>query len=216
MSTEPTAADGGAPSPPPLAYADASTPRPDHLPAMAGITRGDVASLGLKLLAIFFLVQGAEAALVFIEIAVTAPSVGTGGVRFYYVIVVSVQLGIGLFLLLRGDRVGVWLLPKNDPVLAPSVGSPVELQAAALAVVGVVFAMVAVPELASFLWRYSQESAQSIRPDRTAASLITGIIKPGVQLVLGLWLFAGSKALAIRWQRTRTSAIRPSSDEGPL
>ena len=198
---------------PPLPYADTSTPRPEQIGASSGITRGDVASLALKLLGIYFLVQSASAFIFLIEITISSLRSWQAGRTVYYVAATAMQLAVGLILLLRGDRIALRLLPKSPHQIPSSPGSPVELQAAAFAVVGVFFALTSLPELASTIVQLANDAAQSIQPEHSAQFVIRQVMKPAAQLFLGVWLFLGSKRLTAYWQRTHSGSKPPPIDE---
>lgn len=197
---------------PALPYADSSTPDPDG----GGITRRDVATLAVKLVGVYMIIQG------FPDL-VQIGQLGFGGLSristmlwVYYLGMLVFYVGIGALLLVYGQRVSGRLLPKPDVSgsVAPAPWSPVELQAVAFSVLGMILIAVwALPGLVFDCWRYFFRHNPDAPPGQVI-DVMPYLVRHALELGLGLWLFYGSKRLSLYWQRLRSTARGP--DEGPL
>jgi hypothetical protein len=198
----------------PLSYADASVPRPEQIAMSGGVTRGDVAVITVRILGIYIMLQGLS------ELALVGSFMGFGygarGLNMTFVAVFGVFEAVGIFMVVKASTIGRWLLPQA--LMGPSADSvttsPVELQSAAFAVLGVLLVVWAAPDIVMALWRYTEDAIRSRPHDEGSSYLLGLLLKPGVNLVLGLWLFFGSKRLSLYWQKTR--AHRSGADSGPL
>jgi hypothetical protein len=209
-------ADGGVSDPNALPYADRSTPHPDQHGGTGGVTRRDVATIIVKLIGVYMILQGFPA-------VIAIGQYGFGGLGRinmsmwgYFLGMLGFYLGIGVLLLAFGDRASKWLLPKPGGTSSgpPRPGSPVELQAAAFAVAGVVMiAFWAIPGFVFDTWRYLVRNNPDAPPGQIL-EVTPFLVRHAMELGLGLWLFYGSKGLSLYWQRLRGSARGP--DEGPL
>lgn len=207
----PSEGNSGSPA---LAYADPATPRP-HV--AASTSRWDVAAIILKLTGIYLVVvQGLPA-------LAHAVDYGTGGTtRFsrslallYGVLFVLFSI-FGLVLMLTADRLAGWLLPRLDgyPTAAQTPTSARGVQEVAFSVLGIYLVAVdAIPGLAMYLWRWVAEPDSAIIAHTDVAPFI---VEHLVQLVVGLWLFFGSRQLANYWQRRRWEADASRERDGAL
>ena len=215
MSESPagTAAGANAPS---IPYAVPSTPRVGDQGA-SGVTRLDVATLALKLIGIYMIVGGLPH-LISLGGLVLAPSTFSGSSLIYYLVMMAIYFGIGILLVVHGQKLGAKLLAKHDPVPAAPVlpMSPRDLQAAVFAIVGIILVVtMALPGLVYDLWQWqfgSRPSSSQERLDELKPFLVNHLLELG----LGLWLFYGSHRLANYWERLSGRTREINSDEGPL
>ena len=123
--------------------------------------------------------------------------------------------GIGIAMLFSGPWVGRRLLPRTPVVLDRHVtpSSPVELQAAAFAFLGVFLATSTVSRFAAELANYFL--ARQLVP-QDFQSVFIRLLQPLIELALGIWLFFGSKQLSLYWNRLRRNEPRPHDESGPL
>ena len=197
-----------------LPYADPSTPH--QLGNASGISRGDIAALGVKLVGLYIMLQGLPYLSQVLEV-VGVSARFPGQWVFSELAVIAFLEAAGLALLLRGSEIGAWLLPKAGSTGIPTTaGSPVELQAAAFGVAGVLVAIPAVPEAASNIWRYLYDTSRNGPQPVAVSEFILNFIKPAAQIGVGAWLFFGSKQLARYWHRLRGEKRRPTDESGPL
>jgi len=205
---------GMGPQQAPISYADPTTPRAEHQSG-AGLTRRDAAALAVKLMGVYLIVQT-------IPILVDLGAWALEGVRMrpvlgYYLVRLGFFAGLGLVLIATGDRVGVWLLP--EPTAMPSPPASIEardLQAAAFAFVGVLMvAAWALPGLIydGWLYYYGNAASDNLQRMPNVGALIARHV---LELLLGIWLFYGSKRLSGYWQRVRSERPMSEHDERPL
>ena len=217
MTESSTGREPGAPTAPEsLPYADSTTPHPLQTGGGGGVTRHDLATLALKLLGIYMLVQALAA-------AGSAGELLTYGVRglpwtfvFFQIALVAFYGGIGWLLLLYGQRAAHRLLPEPLPGTAqPSATlSVTELQSAAFSVVALILVLVfALPGFIYDGWMYwgsnpadAAERMAQLKPD---------VARHVAELIFGVWLFYGSKRLAGYWRRIRARTAH-GPDDGPL
>jgi len=180
------------------------------------VTRRDIATIIVKLIGVYMILQGFPA-------LVAIGQYGFGGLGrismsmwAYFLGMLGFYLGIGALLLAFGERAAKWLLPRPDGSgsAAPWPGSPVELQAAAFSVAGVVIiAFWAAPGLIFDTWRYLFHNSPEAPPGQVV-ELMPFLLRHAMELAVGLWLFYGSKRLSLYWQRMRSGPSGP--DEGRL
>lgn len=203
--------DAGSASPP-IAYADPSTPEPRQVLGAQGITRGDVAAIVVRLLGIYVILQGLPLIAPLFEsrfdLVVTS---------VYGLVLTAFEL-VGIFLVWKATRLGLWLLPSETEAVGvpPGSSSPLDWQAVAFSVVGVVLACEAAPVLAHAFVRYTYESVYALAHGTTPSSLLLTLFRPTVQLLLGTGLFFYGKRLSHLWQRTRAMPLPRNDDAGPL
>lgn len=205
------ASDSGA-----IPYADRSTPSADHHGGSGGVTRRDVATIVVKLVGVYMILQGFPA-------LIAIGQYGFGGLGHismsmwgYFLGMLGFYIGIGALLLAFGDRAAKWLLPRPDGSRSapPAPGSPVELQASAFAVAGVVIvAFWAVPGFIFDTWRYLFHNSPDAPPGQIV-DVMPFLVRHAMELALGTWLFYGSKRLSTYWHRLRHESR--GADEGPL
>jgi hypothetical protein len=185
-----------------IAYADTSTPHVSDHSAMSPITRHDVASLAVRILGIYIAVQGLQLLGMLVSFGFRVSSVTST-----YAIAFIIYEAIAAVMILMAGRFGMWLLPKAVmlPNTSPESSASTDLQPVAFAVIGVLLAFWAAPEILSALWRntYTYRSSQ-IAFREPAQDLMLSLFRPVVQFVLGAWLFFGSKGLARYWRRIRS------------
>jgi hypothetical protein len=184
----------------PIAYADTSTPRASDHSAMSPLTRHDVASLAVRILGIYIAVQGLQFLGFLVSFGFRVSSVTST-----YAIIFSIYEAVGAVLILMAGRFGMWLLPKGVMLrnTSPESSPATDLQPVAFAIIGVLLAFWAVPEILSALWRNTYRSGP-IAFHEPAPDLMLTLFRPAVQFLLGAWLFFGSKALARYWRRIRS------------
>ena len=187
----------------PISYADTTTPSPREVAVEEPIARGDVAFVALRILAIYMILNGLS------TIAVLAGEFSIGGRYSLGGILVSpallwliVEEAFGVFLFVSAARLSVWMLPKvaMGPATAPGGVASSDWQAAAFAVVGIALAVLAAPDIAFMLYQSIRSVGQT-----QSEELALRLVKPLVQLVLGIWLFFGSHRLALVWRKMRSS-----------
>lgn len=186
-----------------IEYARPSTP---HAHMTAGITRGDIAVLAVRLLGIYLIIGALPALGYLIESFFTPMRLGTQ-VQFY-LMYVAILFAVGSFMVIKATLIGRWLLPKETMNPHPPVGAGTlgELQAVAFSVVGVALVVFASPDLAQIVAEYASGNK---RVDR--------LIKPGIEFIAGLLLFFRGKRLARYWQSLPASSpVLTDDDSGPL
>jgi hypothetical protein len=183
-----------------IAYADTSTPRESDHSAMSPVTRHDVASLAVRILGIYIAVQGLQ----FLGM-LTSFGFRMSGFTSTYAIAFIIYEAVAAVLILMAGRFGMWLLPRavKLPNTVPGSTAATDLQPVAFAVIGVLLAFWAAPEILSALWRNTYRSGP-IAFREPAQDLMLSLFRPAVQFVLGVWLFFGSKGLARYWRRIRS------------
>jgi hypothetical protein len=174
-----------------------------------------VAALAVKLMGLYLIVQAIPAVVAIVGWMMDgAPHGGAG----YYLSTFGLSAGLGLVLLAVGDRIGAWLMADPSPL--PSEPAPPDVrnvQSAAFAVAGVMLIAVwALPGLVYDGWR----SFYALNPVDAQQRAIEGrpyLARHVVELLLGLFLFYGSKRLSAYWHRLRTHRLsHADDDEGPL
>ena len=198
-----------------LPYADHSTPHAEDLRGSGGVTRRDIPTITVKVIGVYMMLQGFPALVSLGQFGLggmaripTAIWLYTGGMLAFYV-------GVGWLLLRYGERLGVMLLPKSDgsPPVPFGPWSPVELQATALAVVGLTVIVVwAVPGLVSDGWRQLQ--GRDLAAPGALRDMTPYLVHHACEFVLGIWLFYGSRRISLYWRRLRHKTRR--SEDGPL
>jgi hypothetical protein len=183
-----------------IAYADTSTPRVSDHSAMSPVTRHDVASLAVRILGIYIAVQGLQFLGMLVSFGFRVSSVSST-----YAIAFIIYEAVAAVLILMAGRFGMWLLPKAVmlPNTVPGSTAATDLQPVAFAIIGVLLAFWAAPEILSALWRNTYRSGP-IAFREPAQDLMLSLFRPGVQFVLGVGLFFGSKGLARYWRRIRS------------
>lgn len=199
-----------------LPYADRSTPDADDHRGSGGVTRRDVATITVKVIGVYMMLQGFPALVSLGQFGLGALTRIPTALWLYYAGMLAFYVGVGALLLRYAERVAALLLPKSDgsPPVPFGPWSPIEFQAAALAVVGMVVIVVwAVPGLVFDGWRQLHG-----RDLATAAGAVLDmtpyLVRHACEFSLGLWLFYGSKRISLYWHRLRHTGHRP--DEGPL
>lgn len=206
----------------PLPYALPSTESPPHFGAAGGLTRGDAAAIALRLTGAYCLLRGGElivqlpslASMARFRIFPPAPEVGL------YLAPCALNVGIGLWLILRTDRLAARLLRHRQPHLGPppaSVTDPAthgsfaamsgpELQSIAFSVIGVVLVSQSFIPLTLAAWYYffDQESRYRYQGPLAGSKLIEGL----AGLLVGIALFLGSRRLTAIWERIRRKRNR--------
>ena len=201
-----------------LPYAQPDTSRPHQAGDSRGLTRLDVAALALRVVAIYALLQGMYL-LVYLPgllmnyRAYRSASIGTEvlllGLGPY-----ALSLGVGVMLLLFADRLAPRLLP--EPAAGQEDGAPPalvrtsgpELQAVAFSVVGLLLALWSAKSLALAAWHFSRKQDAVDALDAWGTQALEFAVECG----LGLWVFFGSKRLALFWQRLRGQAASPPAN----
>ena len=199
-----------------IPYADRSTPHPEHHGGGGGVTRRDVAAIVVKLVGVYMVLQGFPPLVTLGQYGLAGPAGIPAYVWLYSLAMLGFYVGIGSLLLAYGDRAARWLLPRPDrsESAPPATGSPVEWQAAAFAVAGVVIIVFwAAPGFLFDLWRHFFRNNPDAPPGQIVEA-VPYLVRHALELALGLWLFYGSKRLSLYWQRLRGQ--RPGPDEWPL
>ena len=219
---EPSMQTGSSPvATPALAYADISTPRPEHIGMAAGITRGDVAVITIRILGIYIILQGLTE-LGFLAASFMGYGYGISRINVPFATVFALFEAVGVLMLIKAPWIARRLLPEAPatPTVNPGPGSPIELQSAAFAVIGVLVTVWAIPDVALAIWRYTNPAILTAPHEQGGMVLVESLLKPAVELVLGVWLFFGSKRLSLYWQKMRgPRAVRDGDtdgDAGPL
>jgi hypothetical protein len=193
-----------------LSYAHPGTQQPVHLGFASRMSRGDAASVALKILGVYLILQGVAALTQFPEILTQMPHYRPGTV-LYYLGPSFIFVGAGAWFLLRGDYLAKWILPKwapdkeSDAVAGRSLSAR-DLQAVAFSVVGVVLiAWAAVPRLMYAGWVFF--ALERTEAEISAAKRNVAMAIP--QLLIGVWLFRYPAMLAGTWSRLRRRKRNP-------
>jgi hypothetical protein len=205
----------------PLPYALPSTQSPPHLGAAGGLTRGDAAAIALRLTGAYCLLRAGE-------MMVQLPSlVSMSGFRIFphareiglYLAPCALNVGIGLWLILRTDRLAARLLrhrrphpalpaPETVPLSAGSFAgmSGPDLQSIAFSVIGVVLVAQSFIPLTVAAWYYffDQPSRYQYQWQAPGPKLIEGL----AGFLVGTALFLGSGRLTAIWARVRGKTRR--------
>lgn len=195
-----------------LSYADSSTPDPDG----GGVTRRDVATLAVKVVGVYMILQAFPALVSIGQLGFSGLSGVSTSLWAYYLGMLGFYVGLGVLLLVCGQRIASRVLPKPtaSASVAPAPWSPAELQAVAFSVLGVTLIVVwGLPGLVFDCWRNFFRNSPDAPPGQVM-DVMPYLVRHVLELSLGLWLFYGSKRLSLYWQRLRSTARGP--DEGPL
>jgi hypothetical protein len=195
-----------------IPYADASVPTARQTVLTSGITRGDIATLAVRVFGIYLLLQALPLVLYLFSAMyrVSGSWLSRAGQVVYFYAAYGVAIaGAGAFLVVKAPRVAAWLLPRStaNPDLPPAPGAWHGLQSVAVSIVGLYLAASAFPDLAASFARYASA-------DR---DMLPALIKSGVEFIAGLILFFRAKRISAYWQRL--GMPRPAStenDSGPL
>jgi hypothetical protein len=196
----------------PLQYAQPDASRPYLAGDAHGLTRRDVASLALKLVGIYSLLQGMSLVSYMPGLLMHYRAYRAASIAMEMLLLglgpYALSLGVGIFLLLFADRLAPRLLPEPAPGQADSPPpalvrtSGPELQAVAFSVVGLLLIVWSARSLALAAWNFYAGSRVIVealeRPGWGRYAL-----EAAVECGLGVWLFFGSKRLAGFWQRLR-------------
>jgi hypothetical protein len=189
-----------------LTYAVPTTPTAEEHSVGLGMTRGDVAALAIRIIGLYVAVQG----LLYLSFVFQYgfrfnPTAAVG------LVLLAVYEGFAAFLVILAPRIGRWLLPRS-PVQShdfAGVSWPLELQAVAFSVVGLVLVVSSAPRVIVILWSTIDRTMSFYR--NTSGDLIGSLLQPGTEFILGLLLFFGAKRLSLYWRGIR--AARPALDD---
>jgi hypothetical protein len=183
------------------------------------LTRYDAAVLAVRILGLYLLVQSATAWGWFVALLFSwrSNSAGVGwNDAIPFAIIPSAAYGaIGVFLLAAARWLAARLLPEAHAHDGPALAVR-HAQAVALSIVGALLTTEALPNLARAAWAYYYTSTNAGSVVSTKGSSSPEVAQAVVQLVLGIWLFGGSKAIAAGWQRLRTIGVRDRDDVIPV
>jgi hypothetical protein len=215
------AAPTAAPPAQPIPYALPETSRPYQAGDAQGLTRRDVASLALKLVGIYALLQGTYLLVYLPGLLISYREWSTTvGVEMLFLGLgpYALSLAIGVVLVLFGDRLAPRLLPHSSaaaglgpPTLVRTTGP--ELQGMAFSVVGVLLVVWSARSLILAAWGLSQSQRADLgifREQGWGQYLLQFALEFGA----GVWLFFGSKRLAAFWQRLRGQGAPAADDTG--
>lgn len=211
--TSDAVASGTTESPRAIPYAGPLVPTAQETRLTSGITRGDVAALAVRLFGIYLLVNALPILGYFMSALIRLPRSGPGVDSWFilYSIYLMGYAGVGAWFTVKAVRIAAWLLPPvtANPNVPAAAGSPPGLQAVAFSIVGVYLALSALPELAAaFAWRGSALPGTTYFPP---------LIKAGVQLAAGLFLFFRAKRISGCWQHLEVARPNNAGDDaGPL
>jgi hypothetical protein len=161
------------------------------------IDRHDLATVALRLVAIYLLVQGLELVpmlAMFLYTGMSFPAPGS----FYLIISGGIYIGGGVLLMVFAPLGGRLLLPPGKSIESRPTGS--DLQAVAFSVVGVVLAARAVGGI-TIVYVGGQGAWQIYGKEGWLAYL-----GPMVQLALGIALFLGARSLSAFWHKLRSTS----------
>jgi hypothetical protein len=171
------------------------------------LTRYDVATLAVRLLGIYVLVQilpNIVSLVAGIVLSRTIPPI----YRYNWMSLVT-YLPAGVVLVTMAQRIGAKILPapRADFPLPPRSASGVQLHGAAIATCGVVlFTFYGLPGFVIDLWAYYN------RPGSRTPELLAQHV---IEILLGLFLFFAAPAIAAFWERSRLqSSTHPDSPTG--
>jgi hypothetical protein len=197
-----------------IAYATAATPSPRQLAAARGITLGDVAVLIVKVVAIYVVLQAIYLSAYFVSIFVFR---GYGWANLGFFIVMAVYVAVGMVLFLKASTIGLWLLPSR-PIpsdVPPATGSPSQVQSIAFSIIAVFVATQSLPAFIVALLRFTYQSALNL-PRDGSRDLAQTLLMPGIELLIAIALFLGSKRLSAYWQRIRGQTPARDDESTPL
>jgi hypothetical protein len=183
-----------------VSYADSSTPRAEALANAGPVTRGDVAALTVRIVGIYVALQGLT-----LLVGLLPYLFSWNSILIPYTIDFAIYEGIAAVLILKAARIGTWLLPRAAD-LHPDSSAPAaatELQPVAFSVIGVLLVVWAVPEILLVFFGNGYHPNAAIYSEPPRSDLLISLLRPGVEFVLGLWLFFGSKRLSRYWQHLR-------------
>ena len=211
-----------------LSYAGPGTARPEHTGAATGLTRLDVAALALRLLGLYAMIQAAP-------VLATLPGLlmyafkgsynWTFGESLLYAGPSLVYLTVGVLLIAYASRLAPKLLPPpvepvagTDPThraLVHTTGR--QLQAIAVSVVGLLLVTWSLPSLIQTAVAYLADSESPATGGITPSAIRQNLVLFAVQFAAGVWLFLGSRGLAVYWHRLRRHdhARDHARDRGP-
>jgi hypothetical protein len=197
----PDSADGGGAAA--LSYALPSTPSPGESHA-GGVTRGDVAVLALRLLAIYMMLEG-SAALALVPTAFSFARAGADAGRVLALIGPSgAVFGLGIVLLAAAGWLGPKLLPGSHRATdAGRRATARDYQAVAFSVVGLLVVVWSVAHLSQGLWIISFQSRYRPDVDTTMADAGPHLLRFGLECAVGIAVFLGARGLSAFWHRLR-------------
>jgi len=198
-------------------YADRNTPRFDLASDLAGVSRHDLATIALRLLGIYALLETVP---ILARLAAWILFEGRLPARLflYDAIILATMIVCGLVLVIYAPWLSEKILPKpvtTNPVV-PNTLTLMDVQAVAFSVIGVLVIVAwAIPGFMSDGERYLFGSrVGGVEPSFDAFKPY--LLRHGVELSAGLWLFYGSEGLARHWRRIRGKPSREQRDDGPL
>ena len=193
-----------------LAYASRHEPEEPF----SRLTRGDVATIAVKLFGLYALLQAMPGIITCIHYF--RPDVAYMTVTAVPVIV---YLSLGIFLVICGEKVARWLLPRTAVTTTEVPGhGPAQIQAMAFSLIGVLVFVWSAPSLAWYLVVLMLgDGTQAIQVNRSdrIGHLSPQLIRYGSETILGVWLFLGSKGLVAWWWRMRHPEVRLENPETP-
>jgi hypothetical protein len=110
------------------------------------------------------------------------------------------------------------MLPRTAVVASEPPGhGPAQFQAIAFSILGVYFCASAIPSLVYLLTRIIGDGVSSGTgsPISRAEGFLPSLLHYGVQILLGIWLFFGSKRLSAWWWQLRHPELQYAQEEAP-
>jgi hypothetical protein len=198
---------GDAASPAPLAYATSR----EAEPTTGGMTRGDIASLAIRIIGIYLIVQ---------SLPYLALSVEYFQDNIYRIVGGLVPFLACLFfggaLVIFATKIAGWLLPRTAVVATEPPGhGPAQFQAIVFSIIGVLLVVWSAPTLVYILAVFLLGSRGSIQlsPLARLTTSLSSILQYGAEFAIGIWLFFGSKRLSAWWWSMRHVEYRDASQD---
>lgn len=173
------------------------------------MTKREIASLTVKLMGLFILLK---------SIGYFPMSLGTlyyayeqsqeGILRTLLLVLMivgmaGISLGFSIMVIIFSDRIATRLIKDDGPTeMATNPMSKSDVMAITISCIGLYFIVAAVPMLISGLINFSLFMTGSIPSMRHM--IIRTLVAPGIQIGLGIWLFAGSKGIVKLWKKIRS------------
>lgn len=176
----------------------------------------DIARLSCKLFSIYTLINAIKSLNYFVVLPLEGKS-GTGMIATTLILTAlpsTLLFASGIILWLYADKLANYLVPDKDlPLEDPQIRVE-DIQAAAFSVVGIFILVDAAPKLIQIVFNIILLSKlqHAIPSEWVNLTTITRIVELVIQLVLGFWLFFGSRGIVGLLKRLREAGVKDSND----
>ncbi|MEW6276602.1 MAG: hypothetical protein AB1556_16015 [Bacillota bacterium] len=184
------------------------------------MTSKDIARLSCKLFSIYTLINAIKSLNYFVVLPLQGKS-GTGMIATTLILTAlpsTLLFASGIILWLYAGKLANYLVPDKMPDKdPPSGGSQIrveDIQAVAFSVVGIFILVDAAPKLIQIVFNIILLSKlqHAIPGDWVNFTTITRIVELVIQLILGFWLFFGSRGIVGLLKRLREAGVKDSND----